>query len=162
MLQWHVIFTKPHKERKVGEVLAARGIEVFVPLLFYHGKRGDLLEKPFFPRYMFARLDWKAAGVKNVRWTPGLSHVVMFQGEPAVMPEAKLKYLRNRLERIDGDDFLALKPGERVRVKRGPFADVEAVFAGSLNCDTRVAILLDILGRQTKVIVDAKDVERSA
>jgi transcriptional antiterminator RfaH len=142
--------------------LAGRGIEVFVPLFFCHGKRGTLLEKPFFPRYVFARLDWEATGVREVQWTPGLTKVVTFQGEPAIMPDEKLQYLRARLEQLDGDDFLRLKPGERVRVKRGPFADVEAVFDGHLNSESRVAVLLEILGRQTRVIVDAQDVERSA
>jgi len=70
--------------------------------------------------------------------------------------------VRRRLEQLDGDDLLRLKPGERVRVKRGPFADVEAVFDCHLNSESRVAILLEILGRQTRVIVDGNDVERSA
>lgn len=162
MHRWHVLFTKPRCERRVGETLAARGVEVFVPLFFHHGKRGTLLEKPFFPRYVFARLDWEATGVRDVQWTPGLTNVVMFQGQPATMPDEKLQYLRQRLDRLDGDEFLRLKPGERVRVTRGPFADVEAVFDGHLNSERRVAVLLEILGRPTRVIVDADDVERTA
>jgi transcription antitermination factor NusG len=71
MHRWHVLFTKPRCERRVGEVLAGRGIDVFVPLVFYHGKHGNMLDKPLFPRYMFAHLDWQATGVKEVRWTPG-------------------------------------------------------------------------------------------
>jgi transcriptional antiterminator RfaH len=160
--QWHALFTKPRMERHVAETLGARDIDVFVPLLWYHGKRGDWLSKPFFPRYVFAHLDWEASGLRSVQWTPGLTKVVTFDGRPAVMPTAKLQYLRERLERIDGDDFLALKPGDRVKVTRGPFADVEAVFDGRLNGDARVAILLDILGRKTRVIVNAQDVERGA
>ena len=162
MHRWHVLFTKPRCERRVGEVLAGRGIDVFVPLVFYHGKHGNMLDKPLFPRYMFAHLDWQATGVKEVRWTPGLTRVVMFQGEPAVMPDEKLEYLRNRLECFDGDQFMRIKPGERVRVTRGPFADVEAIFECHMNSQRRVAVLMEILGRETRVIVAADDVERKA
>jgi hypothetical protein len=41
----------------------------------------------FSRRYIFARLDWEAAGVSDVKWTPGLTRVVTFQGEPAIMPD---------------------------------------------------------------------------
>lgn len=162
MQQWHALFTKPRMERHVAETLSARDVDVFLPMLWYHGKRGDWLAKPFFPRYLFALLDWEDSGLRSVQWTPGLTRVVTFDGRPAIMPEEKLAYLRRRLDRLDGDAFLSLKPGDRVRVTRGPFADVEAVFAGRLNGEQRVALLMNILGRDTRVIVDAEDVERGA
>ena len=162
MQQWYALFTKPRMERRVADILDGRGIQVFVPLLYHHGKRGGWLAAPFFPRYLFALLDWEDAGLRAVQWTPGLTRVVTFDGRPAPMPPEKLQYLRERLDRLDGDDFLSLKVGERVRVKRGPFADVEAVFDGRLNGENRVAILLRILGRDTRVEVSGEDVERGA
>lgn len=162
MIAWHPLFTKPRMERRVAETLQGRGVPVFLPLLRYHGKRGHLLERPFFPRYLFARMDLEVSGLDSVQWTPGLTHVVSFDGQPARLPDQTLEYLRARLERLDGDAFLALKPGEPVRVTRGPFADMEAVFDGRLNGERRVAVLLRILGRQTRVSLDAGDVERLA
>lgn len=162
MYRWHVLFTKPRHEHKVAMTLDARGTEVFLPVLAFHTRRGTYVEQAFFPRYLFARLDWEATGVAEVRWTPGLTHVVTFQGEPAWLPDDKVQYLRERLGGLDGDVFLRLKPGDRVRVRRGPFADVEAVFEGHLNGDRRVAVLMQILGRHTRVVLGADDVERLA
>lgn len=162
MLAWHTLFTKPRMERRVAETLAGRGLEVFLPLLHYHGKRGDPLGKPYFPRYLFARLDWEACGATAVQWTPGLTRVVAFDGRPAVLDDARLEYLRSALDELDGDEYLALKPGQPVRLRRGPFADVNAVFDGRLNGPQRVTVLLQMLGRAVRVEVAAADVERLA
>jgi len=162
VLRWHALFTKPRHEWRVADALQARDVEVFVPAFAYHGKRGNVLERPFFPRYIFARLDWESSGLRSIQWTPGLTSVVTFSGEPATLADEKVDYLRHRLGLMDGDAFLALKPGERVRVKRGPFADIEATFDGRLNGEARVAILLRILGRQTRVILNIDDIERTA
>jgi transcriptional antiterminator RfaH len=149
-------------EHRVAEALEARGVEVFAPVIEYHGRSGALLDKPFFPRYIFAHFDWDSEGYASVQWTPGLSCVVNFDGRPAWLEDEYVAYLRAELEVLDGDEFLALKPGERVRVTDGPFRDLEAIFAGRMNGEQRVAVLLEILGRPTRVEVDSDIVRRIA
>lgn len=159
MRRWIALLSKPRMERRVARALEARGIPCFVPLLEYHGKRGNALDKPFFPRYLFAHLDWEREG-DGLQWTPGLSRVVTFDGQPAWLPDAVVEDLAAELEALDGDAFLALKPGERVRVARGPMKDLEAVFETRLNGEGRAAVLLEILGRQTRVVLDEDDLDR--
>jgi len=149
-------------ELRVAGTLAGRDIEVFAPMVEYHGKRGALLEKPLFPRYILARFDWECSGFSSVQWTPGLASVVTFDGEPAWLDDAEVAYLQAKLTEIDGDAFLRIKPGQPVRVKKGPFRDFEAIFGGYLNGAERVAVLLEILGRRTKVCLPLGDIERSA
>ena len=160
MQRWHVLMTKPRQELRVAQALALRGIAVFAPTLEYRGKRGNRLDNPFFPRYLFARFDWERDGLGQVQWTPGLSQVVAFEGEPAWVEDAVLDYLRARLEDIDGDDFLRIKAGERVRVVEGPFRDYEAVFDRHLNGEGRAAVLLEILGRKTRVELELDALRR--
>jgi transcriptional antiterminator RfaH len=162
MPSWHVLMTKPRKERDVAAALEARDIEVFAPFLDYHGKRGQLLVRPFFPRYIFARFDWATSGFTQVQWTSGLSQVVSFEGEPAEIEDEVIEFLRLRIGDLDGDELMRIKPGERVRVTQGPFRDYEAIFEGRVNGEGRVAILLEILGRQTRVQLDAHLVDRIA
>lgn len=162
MERWHALYTKPHMELRVAGTLAAREIEVFAPMVEYHGKRGGLLEKPLFPRYILARFDWKHSGVATIQWTPGLSRVVTFDGEPAWLDDRDVAYLQTKLAQLDGDAFMRLKPGEAVRVKKGPFRDFEAIFAGYVNGAERVAVLLEILGRRTRVCLPLGEIERSA
>jgi transcriptional antiterminator RfaH len=160
--RWYALFTKPRAEHRVAEALAARGLDVWLPRLVYHDRQRRPTVRPFFPRYLFGRFDWEQAGMVNVQWTPGLTRVVTFDGRPAWLADERLDYLRERLDRLDGDDFLALKPGERVRVTGGPFRDLEAVFDRRLNGQERVAVLLDILGRPTVVVLSGAHVERIA
>ena len=162
MERWHALYTKPRCEQRVAEALGARGVEVWLPHVTHHGKRGQLLVKPFFPRYLFARFDWSRGGAGNIQWTPGLSRVVMFDHQPAWLPDDLVSRLSDRLEGIDGDDFLAIKPGDRVRLTAGPFRDAEALFDRRLNGKQRVAVLLQIMGRQTPVVVSANEIERIA
>jgi transcriptional antiterminator RfaH len=151
--RWYALFTKPRREFIVAESLEARGLDTFVPTIAYHGKRGNLLEKPFFPRYVLSRFDWEREGWSEVQWTRGLTRVVTFDGRPAFLPDEHVAYLLERLDRIDGDEFLKIKPGTKVRVTEGPFKDMEAIFDGQLNGEQRVAVLLQILGRQTRVVM---------
>jgi transcription elongation factor/antiterminator RfaH len=160
MQRWHVLMTKPRQEKRVARALTRRGIAVFAPTLSYTGRRGRVLDKPFFPRYLFARFEWELEGLAQVQWTPGLSQVVSFEGEPAWIEDSVLDYLSERLEGIDGDDLLRIKAGERVRVVGGPFRDFEAVFDRHLNGEGRAAVLLEILGRKTQVELDLCSIER--
>lgn len=160
--RWYALFAKPRAEQRVAQALAARGVDAWVPELAYHGKSGNLLFRPFFPRYLFARFDWERSGVVNIQWTPGLSRVVTFDGRPAWLDDGRMAHLQRTLDVLDGDEFLALKAGERVRITQGPFQDVEAIFHRRLNGRQRIAVLLDILGRTTQVVLHESDIERIA
>ena len=162
MEHWHALYAKPRSEERVAEALMARGVGVWVPRLVFHDRQGRRMVKAFFPRYLFARFDWESSGAVNVQWTPGLASLVTFDGRPAWLDDGRFDYLRGRLEHLDGDDFVAFKPGERVRVKRGPFREVEAVFDRRLNGPARVGVLLRILGRETPVVLHEGDIERIA
>jgi transcriptional antiterminator RfaH len=49
-------------------------------------------------------------------------------------------------------------PGEKIRVRDGAFCDQLGLFEGITDA-TRVAILIDLLGRKVKVVLDAECVE---
>lgn len=161
--RWYALMAKPRQETRVAESLAARGLEVFLPTFSHRDRRsGRWAIRPFFPRYLFARFDWERTGWSSVQWTSGLSQVVSFDGLPAWLDEDLIRHWQERLALVDGEDPDRLKAGDRVRVLSGPFRDYEAVFDRHLNSEARVAILLDILGRQTPVQLPVLDVCRVA
>lgn len=162
MKHWHALFTKPRLELRVADTLMARNVEVLAPMVAYHGKRGNLLEKPLFPRYILARFDWELDSRAGVQWTPGLTRVVTFDGRPAWLDDDEVTFLQGRLAKIDGDEFVRIKAGQRVRIRQGPFRDFEAVFDRYLNGNERVAILLDILGRRTQVQLGVREIDQIA
>ena len=55
--------------------------------------------------------------------------------------------------RRDLIDALDLAPGDTVRIVDGAFADSAALFAGLADHD-RISVLLDLLGRKVRVVLD--------
>lgn len=160
MKRWHALYTKPRGERRVIEALEARGLDVFAPTIAFTDRRGRTVERPFFPRYLLVRFDWVADGMASVQWTPGLVNVVRFDGQPACLADADVARLMDRMDALDGDAFMALKPGEPVHIIDGPFTGLDAVFERRLGGDGRVAVLLEILGRETRATLPGGAVER--
>jgi transcription elongation factor/antiterminator RfaH len=160
MKNWYALFTKPRKEHQVADALAEKGIETYVPTIQVRTRRRRLVKRAFFPRYIFARIDFDVVGVSVVRWTPGLTNIVSFDGRPAWVPDEIVERLKERLDDIsaakeDQDYASRFRPGDRVRILDGPFKDFDAVFDRRLSASDRVRVLLDVLGRATKYEIEA-------
>ena len=156
---WYAVQTKPRKERAVQSMLASRGIETYLPVLEPTGKRAlrGRPEKPFFSCYLFAHLNLAKVPLSSINWSPGVTRVVSFGGQPAVVPDEVINWLRDHLARIDGHDYhqgLPLRPGDRLRVKKGPLKDSEVVFDRCLSSGDRARVFTEILGRLAACQID--------
>jgi transcriptional antiterminator RfaH len=159
--RWFALYTKPHKEYLVREVLRGRGVEVYLPEVAVVQRRRDRRHmKPFFPHYLFARMDPHGEMLAKVRWTPGLRRVVTAGGRPVPVPDEVVGYLRRRLETLEETDTgTPFKQGDLVRVTQGPFEGLEAVFDRSLSSKGRVRIFLKLMSRMVATDVDVGDLE---
>ena len=107
MLRWLTLYTKPKMERHAADALAARSIEAFLPVVHEYSTHYRRKEAtPFFPCYLFARVEPASADYLALNWTPGLRGVVRFQGEAAWARRAgKMKhrgvYLEERLALLE-------------------------------------------------------------
>jgi len=163
--QWYAIHTKPHQEFAVSEMLHGRGVETYLPTLRAVNKRtrGGRGEKPFFANYLFARLDLSEIALSSLNWSPGVNRVVEFGGRPAVVPEEVIRWLRDRLQRENQQDYLQglpLRSGDRLRIAKGPLREMEAIFERRLSAKARALVLVEMLGRLTSVQVELRDLER--
>jgi transcriptional antiterminator RfaH len=156
MRNWHLLYTKPHKEPLVHAQLDDRGYEVFFPYVQRDRgyNRGVRLE-PIFPQYLFVNVDLISAEANGLRSLPGMRTIVDFGGQPAVIPDAVVHDLRGRLETY-GDKILRkseslFTPGQHVEVTDGPFIGFDAVYQRSLSGGQRVQILLDMMGSWTRM-----------
>jgi transcriptional antiterminator RfaH len=149
-VHWCALYTKPHKERQVGGFLESKGYEVYVPGIRVRRRGRERLEL-LFSCYLFARLNG-SGDVSSVRFTPGLRRIVSFGGEPAIVPDEVIALTRERLARVEQSNspIHPFKPGDRVTIKSGPFADFAGVFEQGLSSRDRARILLDCLGRWTR------------
>ncbi len=163
--QWYALHVKPHKERSVHEHIEAEQIDVFYPRLNVKPVNPRARrERPFFPGYMFVRLDLNQLGTNALRWTEGTHGLVQFGGEPAIVPENLVSELRQKLERIQaagGIDLEELKKGDRVKIVGGALAGYEALFDTALPGRDRVQVLLAYLSEQPKRLqIEASQIKK--
>lgn len=141
---WVTLYTKPHKEYLVRDMLHRQGIEVYLPEIAVAVRRRDRREfKPFFPHYLFAQLVPGSEAMARVRWTPGLRSIVSADGREVAVPDDVVNYIRRRLATMEiAQAEEPFKRGEALRVQRGPFEGLDAVFDRSLSPEGRVRVFL--------------------
>lgn len=136
--------------------LAAWAEDLFCPRhrvrVNVHGYRREVA-RPLFPGYLFASFD-ASSFLRAVHYAHGVRGVVRSGTEPAEVPAELLDAIRARMR----DGYVVLDPprfhpGERVEVVEGPLRGCTGIFERNLSAERRVAILLDLLGRDAKVIV---------
>lgn len=166
MINWYAVQAKSHNEARVLHNLTHKTIPAFLPLIEvirHYGSRRLTRLEPLFPGYLFVqleRLDCNPGHWDTVRWTPGVKSIVGFEGAPAPVPDAVIDAIKTRVQ-----DLGFVRPGlrfgrhDRVVVRRGPLAGLEAVFERPLSGSGRVQVLMHMLGQQRRVQVDAADLE---
>jgi transcriptional antiterminator RfaH len=162
-LRWYAIRTKVNREKDVEKRLRDLKLQVFLPWMRARrriGSRFHWVLAPLFPGYVFCRLDMTLSG-KAARYSPGVKDFLTFGSRIAEVSEAIIDALRERcpggVAQIDPVDA---KPGDRVKINEGPFAGLEAIFEQKLRGSERVAVLLEILGRQTRIVLPSETIGR--
>jgi transcriptional antiterminator RfaH len=161
--RWYVVQTHVHSENRAAAHLLRQGYDVYLPRYLKrrrHARRVDNVPAPLFPRYLFVGFDVAVSRWRSIQSTQGVSCLVRNGDEPAVLPESVVAELRRR---EDDNGFIRLDlrpqyaPGDKVTVLDGVFADSFGLFEGIADRD-RVAILLDLLGRKVRVVLDRESV----
>ncbi len=157
--RWYVAQSQPHAESKAAWHLERQGFKTYVPRYLKrrrHARRTETVATPFFPRYLFVAVDLATQPWLSIRSTIGVSRLVCNGNVPAPVPLAVLDALKRR---EDENGFIVLNnrprfaPGDSVRVVDGAFAACVGLFEG-LRDGERVAVLLDLLGRKVRVVLD--------
>lgn len=157
---WYVVQTQVNAEAKAVRNLLRQGFEPYLPRYLKrrsHARKIDRVAAPLFPRYLFVRVDAVSQRWRSIQSTFGVSHLVLNGSEPARISKQIVAALKAR---EDEGGFIKLdlrrqfSLGAKVRVLAGAFADNLGLFDGLCDRD-RVAILLDFLGRQVRVSLDA-------
>jgi len=163
--QWYLVRTKAGEERRANAHLILFAAESFLPLMKARVRRYSKLVEvivPLFACYLFAMFDLERE-YNHVRHTSGVQYVVQYGDRPAVVPERIVQELKARCAggpiELPRQKFIA---GETVRVVGGPFRDFEGIFERDLSGSERVAILLAMLGGDTRVVLPASMVGPAA
>ncbi len=155
---WYALRTKPRKEDVVWQQIRSQEIEHYYPRVKVHPVNPRARKvKPYFPGYLFIRIDLEDKGISAFKWMPHSMGLVSFGGEPAYIPDNILYEMRQRVQEIadaGGEIFDGLKPGDVVRVHEGLFAGYEAIFDARLDGKERVRVLLQFINNQREVSVE--------
>lgn len=157
--RWYVVFSKPRQEYLALEQLLNQGYETFLPQMpEWKRSRGEWKQQivPIFPRYLFVRPRTAEQSIAPIRSTYGVTGLVRFGVEFARVRPVLISsihqlevHLATMRARPPGEDLSA---GSQVDILEGPFAGLQAVVHASAR--DRVIVLLDIVGRETRVRLD--------
>jgi transcriptional antiterminator RfaH len=159
--QWYLAATKPKEEKRALENLQLQDIEAFLPLIeverMRRGKRVKS-EEAMFPGYIFIHLTDESDKVSKIRSTRGIRDWIRFEGKPANVSLHIIDLLKNSAQSKQTNENLP-KPGDKIEIKSGPFANLHAIF----QCPDglkRSILLLDFLGKQQTLSIENINIEK--
>ena len=157
---WYALRSKPRKEDIVWRQTINQGYEVFYPRLKVKpvNPRSRKLV-PYFPGYLFIKVDIDLIGISTFQWMPYTIGLVTFGDEPAIVPESLIYAIKHRVSEIiaaGGELFDGLNKGDIVYIEEGPFSGYEAIFDARIPGTERVRVLLRFLNDKRQVPVELK------
>ena len=161
--QWYLVYCKPRQESSARRNLERQGYVTYLPRVRQIRRRQEhrvSVVVPMFPRYLFIRLSTETDNWGPIRSTIGVVSLVRFGQAPAAVPQGFVDMLRAR-EDAEGLQPIVSEPykaGARVRIMEGGFAGYEGIFLARSGRD-RVTVLLEVLGRNTRMNVDLSTIE---
>ena len=161
---WYLLTSKPKQDEKAEKQLLNQGYKIYRPLARRLRKsRGKMVERieSLFPRYIFIHLDLVEDNWFPIRSTIGVSDFVRFGGEPAKVPSEIVTTLKLQEDEVANKaiDLDRFKRGEKIIVNYGAFKGLQAVFECYEDGEQRSVVLLQMLGKMTKLTVDTVAIE---
>lgn len=161
---WRVLWTRSNCEQLVHDQLAAKGFDVFHPTVEAWSRRGGvrrLSRMPMFGGYVFLRHEIDKASYVEVCRARGLVRILGERWDQlAVVPDSDIEAIQKLLH--SGHSILPypyLRQGQRVRITRGPLADVEGIVVRVNPTKGLLVVSVDLLQRSVAVHVDCTVLE---
>jgi len=152
--EWFVLQFKPNSHNQAEKNLNRQGFETFLPLqdiTLRKTSRFVASNKPLFPGYMFIKFDRAESDWHKVNNTYGVSRLLTFN---SILKSIPTKFVDSLMKRYDSSGKLIpiekLKNGDQVMVLKGPFANFIATVE-KYEDDQRIWVLMDLMGRETKI-----------
>jgi len=161
---WHVLWTHSHCERLLFEQLRSMQYEVFLPELWVWSRRAGArcaVRQPMFPGYLFLRHAMDRRSWLEVRAMRGLVTILGVGWDRlAVVREREVESLRA----LSGSGepcapYPYLREGTKVRIARGPLAEVEGFLVRGQDEQGILVVSVDLLHRSVAVKIDCTAIE---
>lgn len=145
---WYALYTKPRSEFKAAGQLEINKIIYYLPTVTNTKQWSDRKKKitePIIRGYIFIKANERERLLALEQYS--VVRCVTERGKPAVIPEWQIINLMKMLE-YEADFFVMNKllPGQKIKIKDGPFMGVEGIYHESEN-DKMLAVSIELLNR---------------
>jgi len=155
---WFLVHCKSRQEFRALENLTEQGYVCYLPTI-RAGKTSsagiyltDKPERALFPGYLFVRLS-PDSNWHSLRCTRGVLRIVGFNNKPYPIGNELIEQIKNRCK-----GYRPLAPGEKVQVRIGPNAGIDAIFL-TANGSERAVLLLKLLNQECRLIVSSTTIK---
>jgi transcription antitermination factor NusG len=159
--RWYAVYTRHQHEKVVADVIARKGIEVFLPTYEVHSRWADrtkILQRPLFPCYVFVQADVRMRRLAILE-TAGV-HFIVGGGRPEEIPAREIESIKRAIDnQFSCEPFPFLSVGDRVRIKAGPLEGIEGFLVRKKN-DYRLVLSVEMLQKSVAVEIDGYLAER--
>ena len=162
--EWFILQFKPNSHHQAVKNLNQQGFKTFLPsydTTLRKTSRFVTSTKPLFPGYMFILFDKTELKWHKINNTYGVSRLVTFN---SILKSVPNTFVDSLMERCDLSGKLLpvenLRKGDIVKISDGPFADFIASVE-NYETDQRIWILIDLMGRKTKIQTISDALQRS-
>ena len=152
--EWFILQFKQNAHHKANKNLSQQDFETFLPLnntTSRYASRFINTNRPLFPGYMFITFDRKKSKWHKINNTYGVSRLVTFN---SILKSIPTSFVNSLMKQYDSTGKLLpmqkLKKGDQVTVLKGPFANFIANVE-EYETDQRIWVLMDLMGRRTKI-----------
>ena len=152
--EWFILQFKSNSHNQAIKNLMRQGFEIFLPLHDTTSRKTSRFintSKPLFPGYMFIKFDRAESAWHKINSTYGVSRLITFNSILKSIPTIFVDHLMKRYD-LSGKllPIQKLKKGDQVTVLTGPFANFAATVE-KYEDDQRIWVLMDLMGRKTKI-----------
>ena len=160
---WIAVATHPNAERQAVQHLNRQGFECYCPCICVqrrHARRSKMVQRPFFPGYLFVRLDRTRDQWRPIMHSRGVRTVVRFGERLGIVPQGIIESL---LAREEGGGLKPppavqrLEVGQRVTLNGTLFDDFVCTVQ-SIEPRDRVCVLLELMQHTVRMVVPSENV----
>jgi transcriptional antiterminator RfaH len=162
--EWFILQFKPNSHNQATKNLTQQGFKTFLPLHDITSRKASRFvttTQPLFPGYMFITFDRAESKWHKINNTYGVSRLVTFN---SILKPIPTTFVKNLMKRYDPSGKLLpikkLEKGDQVKVLKGPFSNFIATVE-TYETDQRIWILLELMGRKTKIQTSSNALQQS-
>ena len=141
--KWFAIYTKPHCEKKVADLLTKKSIENYCPLNKVQKQWSDrkkIIYEPLFTSYVFIKISFDEQ--LAVRQTYGVLNFVYWLNKPAVIKDEEINIIKRFLDDHSSVKLekISLNINDTVKIVGGPFMEQEGNVISIKNKSVKVML----------------------